>query len=41
MNWADVQATAERVVTTDDQYVYEEHWNDISENDSNVEIVDE
>lgn len=41
MNWADVQQDAERVVTTDDQYVYEEHWSEISENDSNVEIVDE
>lgn len=41
MNWEDVQETAERVVTTDDQYVYAEHWMDISENDSNVEIVDE
>jgi len=41
MNWEDVQQDAERVVTTDDQYVYEEHWNEISENDSNVEIVDE
>ncbi len=41
MNWADVQETAEKVVTTDDQYVYEEHWSDISEDDNNVEIVDE
>ncbi len=41
MNWADVQATAEKYVTTDDQYVYEEHWNEITENDGNVEIVEE
>lgn len=41
MNWEDVQQDAEKYVTTDDQYVYEEHWNEISENDDNVEIIEE
>jgi len=41
MNWADVQETAEKVVTTDDQYVYEEHWMEITEDDENHEVIEE
>jgi len=40
MNWEDVQETAEKVADVDDQYVYAEHWNEISESDSNVEIIE-
>jgi len=41
MDWKDVKANAIKMQDEETKYDYEEHWSEISENDSNVEIVDE
>ena len=42
MNWEDVVDQAKRIIEPiDNEYDYAEHWNEISENESNVEIVEE
>ncbi len=41
MDWKDVKDRAEKLQDEETKYDYAKHWMEISENDDNVEIVDE
>lgn len=41
MDWVDVKDRAEKLQDKETEYDYEDHWNEISENEDNVEVVNE